>query len=176
MKKIFLISTLFFTFSFCLTERPTGHQLEESGSALWVSFVNNVDALGANTYGNIGLDFALSESIEMSFDIARQLGSEFLENSQTLHFRWWIGSDLSISLGKEFGSNHSDSDFLGVRFIRGNSWMGFTRDSENDDNSIWSLGKLWNRKGKMMNVGVSYHFSSDDIDKGDLRLAFGKAI
>ena len=175
MKKIFLISSLFFTFSFCLTERSTGHQLEESGTALWVSFVNNVDALGANTYANIGLDFALSESIEMSFDIARQLGSEFSDNSQTLHFRYWIGSNLSISLGKEFGNNHSNSDFLGVRFIRGDSWMGFTRDSENDDNSIWSLGKIWNRKGKM-NIGLSYHFSSENIDKGNLQLSFGKAI
>ena len=175
MKKIFLISSLLFTFSFCLTERPTGHQLEESGTALWVSFLNNVDALGANTYGNIGLDLALSKNIEISFDIERQLGTEFLENTQNLHFRWWIGSDLSISLGKEFGNNHSDSNFLGVRFLRENSWMGFTRDSKNDDNSIWSLGKVWNRKGKM-NIGLSYHFSSENIDKGNLQLIFGKTM
>ena len=61
MKKIFLISSLLFSFSFCLTERATGYQLEESGSALWISFINNSDAIGSGIHGNLGLDFSLSE-------------------------------------------------------------------------------------------------------------------
>ena len=96
-------------------------------------------------------------------------------SSQTLQFRWWIGSDLSISWGKDFGNSSTDSNFLGVKFLRGDSWLAFTKDSENEDNSTFSLGKLWSRKGKL-NMGVSYHFSSDDIDKGNLQLIFGKTI
>ena len=176
MKKIFLVIVLLLSFSFCLTERPTGYQLEDSGNAaLWIAFINNVDALGANTYSNLGLDFIVSENFEMSFDLGRKLGTEFLESSQTLQFRWWISSNLSLSVGKDFGNNHSDSNFLGAKFLKGNSWLAFTRDSGNDDNSTWSLGKLWNRKGKM-NVSISYHFSAENIDKGNLQLALGKTI
>ena len=174
MKKIFLTTIIFFSFSFCLTERPTAHQLD-SRTAFWISSMNSIDALGANIYTNLGLDFSLSEKFEISFDLGRTLGTEFSESSQTLNFRWWIGTDLSISWGQDFGNNSTNSNFLGVKFLRGDSWLAFTRDSENQDNSTWSLGKAWKRKGKM-NIGISYHFSSADIDKGDLQLTFGKAI
>ena len=174
MKKIFLTTIILFTFSFCLTERPTAHQLD-SETAFWFSATNNVDALGADIYSNLGLDFSLSKNFEISFDLERRLGTEFSENSRTLNFRWWIGSDLSISWGQDFGSNSTKSTFLGVKFLRGDSWLAFTRDSKNENNSTWSLGKLWERAGKI-NVGISYHFSSDDIDKGNLQLSFGKTI
>ena len=111
----------------------------------------------------------------MSFDLGRTLGDEFLESSQTIQFRWWIGSNLSISLAKDFGEKKSDANFMGVKFLKGQSWLSMCRDSGNDENSIWSIGRLWERKGKLA-VGVSYHFSSDNIDKGNLQLAFGKAI
>ena len=113
--------------------------------------------------------------MELSFDLGRELGTEFLENSQTLQFRWWIGSELALNFAKDFGGNSNNSDFLGIKFLRGNSWLAFTRDSENADNSIWSLGRLWERKGQM-NVALSYHFSSENIDKGNLQLTFGKTI
>ena len=126
-------------------------------------------------YGNVGLDFSISKKLELSFDLGRKLGTEFLESSQTMQFRWWIGPELSLNFAKDFGSNSNHSDFLGVKFLRGNSWLAFTRDSGNDDNSTWSLGKLWNRKGKM-NVSLSYHFSSENIAKGNLQFTLGKAI
>ena len=175
MKKIFLMTVILFNFSFCFTERPTGYQLDDSGSAFWFSFINNVDALGGTTYNNLGLDFSISKKIEMSLDLGKELGTKLIGSSQTLQFRWWIGSDLSISWGKDFGNSSTDSNFLGVKFLRGDSWLAFTKDSENEDNSTFSLGKLWSRKGKL-NVGVSYHFSSDDIDKGNFQLMFGKTI
>ena len=175
MKKIFLIAILLFSFSFSFTDRATGHQLEKPGTAFWLSGINNVDQLGNAIYSNIGLDFALSEKIEMSFDLGRTLGDEFLESSQTIQFRWWIGSNLSISLAKDFGENDSDANFMGVKFLKGQSWLSMSRDSGNDENSIWSIGRLWERKGKLT-VGVSYHFSSENIDKGNLQLAFGKTI
>ena len=175
MKKISLTIIILFSFSFSFTERPTGYQLDDSGTALWVSFINNVDALGANIYGNVGLDFAISKKLEMCFDLGRKFGSEFLESSQSIQFRWWIGSNLSISLAKDFGENDSDANFMGVKFLKGQSWLSMGRDSGNDENSIWSIGRLWERKGKLT-VGVSYHFSSDNIDKGNLQLAFGKTI
>lgn len=175
MKKIFLISIFLFSFSFCFTERATGYQLKKSGTAFWFSGINNVDNLGHAIYANIGLDFALSEKIEMSFDLGRTLGDDFLDSSQSLQLRWWLGSNLSISYAKDFGMDHSDSNFLGVKFLTGKSWLSVTRDSENNDNTAWSFGRLWERKGKLT-IGASYHFSSDDIDKGNLQLTFGKAI
>ena len=111
----------------------------------------------------------------MCFDLGRKFGSEFLESSQSIQFRWWISSNLSLNFAKDFGGNSSNSDFLGVKFLSENSWVAFTKDSENEDNSTWSLGRVWNRKGKM-NIAISYHFSSDNIDKGNLQFALGKAI
>ena len=124
MKKIFLTTILLISFSFCLRERPTGYQLDDSGSALWVSFINNVDALGANIYGNVGLDFAISKKLEMCFDLGRKFGSEFLESSQSIQFRWWIASNLSLNFAKDFGGNSSNSDFTDLSF-NSNSHLSF---------------------------------------------------
>ena len=175
MKKIFLISIFLFSFCFCFTDRATGHQLKNPGTAFWFSGINNVDNLGYGIYANIGLDFALSEKMEMSFDLGRTLGDDFLDSSQSLQLRWWLGSNLSISYAKDFGAEHSDSNFLGLKFLTGNSWLSVTRDSGNSDNTTWSIGRLWERKGKLT-IGTSYHFSSDNIDKGNLQLTFGKVI
>ena len=97
MKKIFLTTILAFSFSFCFTERPTGYQLGSEKSAMWISFVNNVDALGSGIYTNLGLDFSITERIEMSFNIGRELGDQFLESSKSAQFRWWMGESLSLS-------------------------------------------------------------------------------
>ena len=119
MKKTSLIFIILFSFSFSFTERPTGYQLDDPGTALWVSFINNVDALGANMYGNVGLDFSISEKLEMCFDLGREFGSDFSETSQSFQFRWWIGSDLSLNFARDFGENSNDSDFLGIKFLTG---------------------------------------------------------
>ena len=173
MKKIFLTTILAFSFSFCFTERPTGYQLGSEKSAMWISFVNNVDALGSGIYTNLGLDFSITKRIEMSFNIGRELGDDFLESSKSAQFRWWMGESLSLSWARELDSDQSD--FLGLKFIRGDSWLSFSSDSNDKDNSIWALGKLWKRKGKM-SVAASYHFSSDNIDKGNFQLTFGRII
>ena len=175
MKKIFLIIIMLSSFCFSFTERATGHQLETKATTFWFSGTNNVDNLGYAIYGNIGLDFSLSENIEMCFDLGRTLGDDFLDSSQSLQLRWWLSSSLSISFAQDFGSDHSDSNFLGVKFLKGTSWLSITRDSGNDENAIWSIGKLWER-GEKLTIGLSYHFSSDDIDKGNLQMAFGKAM
>ena len=175
MKRTFLSIIMLTSLSFCFMERPTGHQMGGARSSLFFSASTNADAIGEYLIGLLAFDFSLSDNVELSLNMYRMVGDQFNETTQSFQIGWWLSSAISISYATELGHNSSDANLVGAKFVKGNSWMSYTADPDHTDDASYAIGKVWNREGKMT-LSLSYHFSSDDFDKGNLQLGFGTAI
>ena len=175
MKKMFLSIVMLVSLSFCFMERPTGQQMGDARSAVFFSASTNADELGKEVMGSLGFDFSVSDNVELSLNMYRTLGDDLNETTQSFQIGWWLSSAISISYATEFGHDADDANLVGAKFLRGNSWLSYTADPDDTDNAACAIGKVWNREGKL-SLSVSYHFSTDNFDKGNLQLGFGTAI
>ena len=171
MRKYFAIITLtsLITLSFC--ERPTGRQLD-SQTAVWGSFSTMVDDPGAMVETNIGLDYSIVKNLELSFDLYKMLGEKAMDAHNQIKMTLWAGS-FGFGIGCTPGSAN-DSDFYALRYLKGDKWISFKTFNDGDFD-MWTVGKVWN-KDNGLTMGISYHFTTDDFDKGSLQFTWGRAL
>ena len=171
MKKYFVITTVITLISFSFCERPSGHQLEGSTS-IWASFFTNVDDPGSTVITNIGLDYSIAEKVEFSYDLYKRIGQKAKDAESEIKMTLWCGS-FGFGIGTSPGSTETD-DFYTLRYLKGDKWISFKTYNE-FDLDMWTIGKIWTKESGCT-MGVSYHFTSDDFDKGNLRFTWGKAL
>ena len=176
MKKYFAvitISTLITSAFGFMEDRPSGHQLGGE-TVLWGSFLTNVDGIGDDLLTNIGFDYSISDNVELSFDLLKDAGEKIKEADKEIKLTIWAGESLGLSVGCEPGRNSDDSNFYNIKYVNDGTWVSFKTYDESDSDT-WAVGKVWT-KNSGCTMGISYHFDSDDFDKGWLQLSLGKVL
>ena len=176
MKKYFAIITLSILINSAfgtIIDRPSSHQLD-GATTLWGSFLTNADGIGDQLLTDIGFDYSISNSVELSFDLLKRAGDKFKEARKEIKLTIWAGESLGLSVGCEPGPNSDDSNFYNVKYVNEGTWLSF-KSYDAVDSDTWAIGKLWT-KDSGCTMGISYHFDSDDFDKGMLQLSLGKIL
>ena len=171
MKKYFILAVSLCLISFSFCERPTGHQLGGK-TALWGSMHSNVDDFGATVFTNIGLDYSVTPNVEFSFDLYNTVGDKLMEASEAIKLTYWAGS-FGFGIGTSPGYTEI-LDFYTVRYIKDDKWISFKTFHELDID-VWQIGQIWTTS-KGCTMGISYHFNTDDFDKGDLKISIGTVL
>ena len=175
MRKYFAIITISIlttsAFGFYI-DRPSGHQLDGS-TALWGSFLTEADDIGSTLHTNIGFDYSISNNFELSFDLLKDAGEKIREAHKEMKLTIWAGEAFAFSTGCHLG-NTEDSNFFGIKYAKSDMWLSF-KSYDDVDLDVWAIGTLW-KKENGCSVGISYHFDTDDFDKGILQLTMGKSL
>ena len=175
MRKYFAIITISIlttsAFGFFI-DRPSGHQLDNS-TAVWGSFLTPADDIGGTLLTNIGFDYSVSDNFELSFDLLKDAGEKIKEANKEMKLTLWASESFGFGIGCWL-NNSEDTAFYSVKYIKDDSWISFK--SYNDISlDTWAIGKLWT-KDNGCSLGLSYHFDTDDFDKGMLQLTMGKSL
>ena len=169
---IMTISTLITSAFGFIIDRPSGHQLGGE-TVLWGSFLTNVDGIGDDLLTNIGFDYSISDNVELSFDLLKNAGNKIRESNKEIKLTLWAGESLGFSLGCWPGLAEN-SNFYNIKYVNDGTWVSFKTYDEFDSDT-WAVGKVWT-KDSGCTMGISYHFDSDDFDKGWLQLSLGKVL